>query len=196
MKIGTKSLIFGAHALLVHPFYVAKAWTKLFGFPYDPRLWFAFFLHDIGYLGKPNIDGPEGETHPELGALIMHVLFDWKRKKSLICTPTGVIETHCQPEWANFCLGHSGTYAKLSGNPPSQLYVADKLAFCVEPKWFYKLRVYATGEIHEYMENQRKYCVAKHKKIARNFDQWYEAVAESNIRKSHIWMEDNYDRSN
>jgi hypothetical protein len=26
----------------------------------QPALWIAFFVHDLGYLGKPNMDGPEG----------------------------------------------------------------------------------------------------------------------------------------
>jgi hypothetical protein len=26
----------------------------LFGFPWDPRIWFACFLHDIGYIGRPD----------------------------------------------------------------------------------------------------------------------------------------------
>lgn len=68
MKIGTKSILFGVHQFAIHPVILALAWTKLFGMPTDPRLWLAFGLHDIGYIGKPNMDGKEGETHPELGA--------------------------------------------------------------------------------------------------------------------------------
>ena len=44
--------------------------------PNDKSLWVAFFVHDIGYLGKPNMDGPEGERHVEVGARIMSFLFD------------------------------------------------------------------------------------------------------------------------
>jgi|WetSurMetagenome_2_1015567.scaffolds.fasta_scaffold00003_170 hypothetical protein len=73
MKIGTKSILFGAHCFLIHPLFVLLAWWKLYGFPWDPRLWIAFFVHDLGYWGKPNMDGPEGETHPDLGAKIMSV---------------------------------------------------------------------------------------------------------------------------
>lgn len=78
MKVGTKSVLFGAHCFCLHPLFVARAWWKLFGFPWDPRLWAAFVVHDIGYWGKPNIDGKEGETHVEWGAKVMHRLFDWK----------------------------------------------------------------------------------------------------------------------
>ncbi len=45
MKVGTKSVIGGAHCFLLHPFFVAWGWNRLFGFPMDPRLWFAFALH-------------------------------------------------------------------------------------------------------------------------------------------------------
>ena len=75
MKIGTKSVLFGAHCFFLHPIFVFAAWYRLYGFPFDPRLWFCFFLHDIGYFGKPNMDGPEGETHVEFGANIMGKLF-------------------------------------------------------------------------------------------------------------------------
>ena len=68
MTVGTKSVLFGAHQFLIHPWFVAWGWWTLYGFPLDPRLWVAFFVHDLGYIGKPNMDGPEGETHPLLGA--------------------------------------------------------------------------------------------------------------------------------
>src|ERR1700676_2969289 len=67
LSLGTRSVLFGAHQFILHPLFLAVAWTKLYGFPLDPRLWAAFFLHDVGYLGKDNLDGAEGETHPELG---------------------------------------------------------------------------------------------------------------------------------
>jgi len=76
MKIGTRSVLFGAHCFFIHPWFVAAAWWKLFGFPWDPRLWVAFAVHDIGYWGKPNMDGEEGEMHPMTGAKIMGWLFD------------------------------------------------------------------------------------------------------------------------
>jgi hypothetical protein len=71
MKMGTRSVLYGVHNPLLHSWFVAAAWWQLDGFPWDPRLWVAFFVHDFGYWGKPNMDGPEGEGHPELGAKIM-----------------------------------------------------------------------------------------------------------------------------
>lgn len=35
MKIGTKSVLYGAHCFIIHPWFVALAWWKLYGFPWD-----------------------------------------------------------------------------------------------------------------------------------------------------------------
>ena len=131
MKVGTKSLLFGAHQVFLHPWFVFAAWWKLYGFPYDPRLWIVFVIHDWGYWGKPNMDGEEGDTHPEWAADIMRRLFGH--------------------EWYLLCLLHSRFYAKKMGRNPSRLCAADKLACCFEPWWLYIPRAWATGEIHEYM---------------------------------------------
>lgn len=131
MRIGTKSVLFGVHQFAVHPWFVAWAWWKLYGFPWDPRLWVAFFLHDIGYLGKPNMDGPEGETHPECAARLMSRLFG--------------------QTWGDFTLLHSRFYAKKLGRTFSRLCVADKLAIALTPAWLYLRQASATGELAEYM---------------------------------------------
>jgi hypothetical protein len=131
MNVGTKSVLFGAHQFLIHPFFVAIAWWKLYGFPLDPRLWLAFFLHDLGYVGKPNMDGSEGEQHPYFGAILMGIFF-------------GI-------EWYDFCLFHSRFMAKRHGMNYSRLCVADKLAVSIEPWWLYLPRVILSGEIKEYM---------------------------------------------
>lgn len=133
MKVGTKSVLFGAHQFLIHPWFVAAAWWRLYGFPWDPRLWVAFFVHDLGYFFYhcPNMDGAEGERHVEWGATFMR--------------------RHFGPKWGKFCLYHSRFYAKRDGQPFSRLCVADKLAVVLEPWWLYLPRVIASGEIHEYM---------------------------------------------
>lgn len=132
MKLGTKSVLFGAHQFAIHPWFVAAAWWKLYGFPWDPRLWLAFFVHDIGYLGKPNMDGPEGELHPHVGAKIM-LIFGRR--------------------WHDFSLYHSRFLAKQHGRQFSRLCVADKLSICLTPAWLYLPMVRATGEIAEYMKD-------------------------------------------
>lgn len=179
MKVGTKSVLFGAHCFFIHPLFVAAAWTKLYGFPTDPRLWVAFYVHDLGYWGKPNMDGPEGEAHVELGASIMHRLFDRKvfdlsseesntyAEVGALCDSGwkfGSYESTCgrwnatvlAAHWRDFTLYHSRFYAKRDGRPFSRLCVADKLAVALEPYWLYLPRVIASGEIHEYMNIREK----------------------------------------
>lgn len=140
LSVGTKSVLFGAHCFFLHPWFVAAAWRKLYGFPFDPLLWVAFFVHDLGYVGKPNMDGPEGETHPIFGAQIMSVFGE---------------------EWAAFSLLHSRYYAKKLGKPFSRLCVADKLSFALTPRWLYLPAVNATGEIHEYLKMAKDADTAK-----------------------------------
>src|SRR6516225_600668 len=124
MTIGTKSLLYGAHQFVLHPLFVALGWWKLYGAPLDPRLWIAFFVHDLGYLGKPNMDGPEGKTHPELGARIMEKFFG--------------------KEWGAFCRYHSRSTARRDGTEPSLLCDADKYATVLVPRCLYLLLVHAT----------------------------------------------------
>ena len=114
----------------------------MYGFPFDPRLWFSFFLHDLGYIGKPNMDGEEGDKHPEFAAKIMGFFFGKK--------------------WYDFCLYHSRFYSKRDNAQYSKLCVADKLSIIFEPWWFYLPRVILSGEIYEYMalaggKNNSKY---------------------------------------
>ena len=97
MTVGTRSILFSVHNIVIHPLVVGIAWWKLFGFPPDPRLWIAFLVHDLGYIGKSSVEGPIGETHVELGAHIMEALFG--------------------ASWGDFCRGHSRYHATFAGPP-------------------------------------------------------------------------------
>jgi hypothetical protein len=156
MKIGTRSILFGAHCFLLHPWFVFAAWWKLYGFPWDPRLWVAFFVHDLGYWGKPNMDGKEGETHPELGAIIMHKLFDHTIITTEIDTDGNEIICINNYTWYDFCYYHSRFLAKQHGKSYSRLCVADKLSICLTPYWLYLPMVRLTGEVYEYMKHSEK----------------------------------------
>ncbi len=134
MKIGTKSVLFGVHQFAIHPWFVAWGWWKLYGFPWDPRLWMAFFLHDLGYWGKSNMDGSEGEDHPRWAAKWMGVWFGL--------------------EWYRLCMYHSRFLAKRDHEPFSQLCVADKLAITLTPAWLYLPLAKLSGELEEYMRGQ------------------------------------------
>lgn len=162
MKIGTKSVLFGAHAFWLHPWFVAWAWFKLYGWNqvyvgqqyyslrdknrnpaaqhpvmtslWDPRLWIAFFLHDLGYWGKSDMDGEEGEWHPLWAANLVYKWFG--------------------TAWFWFVLLHSRFLAKNYGREPSNLCWADKLSMSVTPWWLYLPMVKMTGEIREYRHRQ------------------------------------------
>lgn len=142
--MGTRSLLFGYHQFILHPLVLAVAWTKLYGFPRDWRLWMAFFVHDLGYVGKNQMDGPDGELHPYFGARFMHSFFGGKKGA----------EDHLT--WYNFMLYHSRFLAKQDGAQPSKLCYADKLAIIILPAWIQVLLMSLTGEIHEYMRAPHK----------------------------------------
>lgn len=175
LSIGTRSVLYGAHCFLIHPFYVAKAWHRLYGFPWDPRLWFAFFLHDLGYIGKPNMDGEEGELHPYWGAFVMGFLFGRR--------------------WYEFTLYHSRFLAKKNGAHFSRLCVADKYAFALTPAWLYLPMVNWTGEIKEYMKLADKNNTAEFAKYAGMQEyratqrEWRDEVAKYMTR----WVEEHKD---
>lgn len=157
--VGTKSVLFGAHQFLIHPFYTAWGWKLLYGWPCDPRLWVAFFVHDLGYWGKPNMDGAEGEGHPWLGAVIMGKLFG--------------------KEWFEFCLYHSRFYAAAARKPYSRLCVADKLVPFLQPAWMYIPMASWSGEIYEYMRDAANKDDGKYRLAyidITNKRTWYKSV--------------------
>lgn len=163
MTVGTKSVLFGAHCFVLHPWFVARAWWTLYGFPWDPRLWVAFFVHDLGYIGKPNMDGPEGEHHPVFGAKVM---------------------SYFGRRWYLFALTHSRYFAKTIGRRPSRLCMADKLAIALTPAWLYLPMVRATGEIREYMAHAKHRVLGninitdeeKARVVSQNQRDWYAGV--------------------
>ncbi len=215
MKLGTKSVLFGAHQFLIHPIVLAIAWWQLYGFPWDPRLWVAFVVHDLGYLGKPNLDGPEGETHVELGASIMHFLFDRRQEFGVVTTddPVEVAKfidqgysasideyegkrhfrgcaIHRSTRWRDFCLYHSRFYAKKHGAQVSKLCLADKMAIVVMPTWLWVTLCKLTGELQEYLFKAQTNREQESKYVSMNiYDpdpyQFYENV-KTYLRK---WIE-------
>ncbi len=153
MRVGTRSVLYGAHAFWLHPWFVAEAWSRLYGFPWRPWLWVMFFVHDIGYLGKPNMDGEEGERHPRVGAEILWWLesgWDYVTFLPSRC-PAEFKPFARRSSWGHESLFHSRFLAKKHGHKPSRLCMADKLAISLTPWWLYLPMTIATGEIREYM---------------------------------------------
>lgn len=166
MNVGSKSLLFGVHQFILHPIFVLMAWIKLFGLP-NIREFICICLHDIGYWGKPNMDGQEGDRHPELGGKVCGRLFG--------------------EEYRNFVLGHSRFYHHKFGVPISKLYYADKYSHCILPWWIYLPLSYASGEIHEYRRlhnsDSTEFSESKYKgKMGHSFSskdspiEWYKKV--------------------
>jgi hypothetical protein len=132
MNIGTKSLLFGVHQFILHPISVLLAWIKLYGKPSWKEL-ICIIIHDWGYFGSPNMDGREGERHPEFAAKIVGKLFG--------------------QEYHDLCLYHSRHYARKAGHMPSKLCWADKLCIKYNPWWLYIPLSWLTGELFEYRRN-------------------------------------------
>jgi len=188
MKVGTRSLLFGGHQFIIHPLMVALAWWRLYGIPWDPRLWVAFIVHDWGYWGKPNMDGKEGDMHIFTGAKIMGWLFDPFCKSR-----AGEVTHKYYVSWYCFCFYHSRTIYRRYGVPPSRLCIADKLSWAMEPWWFFIPRTWITGELKEYMSRagDAKYdrenlptdggAIGWYKAVKQYLDTW--AYDHRNIRE-------------
>jgi hypothetical protein len=156
MKVGTKSILFGVHQFIWHPITVLIAWWKLYGRPNWPEF-VCIIIHDWGYWGKSNMDGEEGESHPELACLLTSKWF-------------GI-----RSEYGRLCLLHSRHYARLSNQEPSKLCWADKLSIKYDPWWFYLPRAILSGEIKEYRKSAAD---SGHTPIDRTHREWFKWVKE------------------
>lgn len=166
MKLGTRSFLFGVHQFVWHPFTVLRAWRRLYCA--WPRWWefVAIVLHDSGYLGCPEMDGPVGRRHPIAGAqLTEKVVFRLHGWATFIRHPLRSafdpsFEFH--QSWRkravarrayDLALGHSRFFAEQADIKVSPLFRADKVSVLFEPDLFYLLRANLSGEIHEYLAN-------------------------------------------
>lgn len=168
MKIGTKTLLFGCHQFLIHPWYVYRAWKKIY--KVRPDFWetVCIVIHDWGYWGCSDIDGPEGEEHP---SRIVHMIY-WITLDKYINHIFNVNKYAVDDKIVPLCLYHSHTMADKMERGVSKLYWADKLGTVSMPPrlwvWFGKL----TGEMGEYTTNpkyQREECGTDPYKHFRHF---------------------------
>ncbi len=134
MRIGARSLLFGAHQFLLHPYYVSRAWRLLYGRSPDLAAWAAIITHDWGYWGALDMDGETGERHPERMA-------DWWWRRGAFGRRV-----------SRLIRGHSRFHAVKVGVPLSPLYAADKLSLALMPRRLYLFLAKASGELREYME--------------------------------------------
>lgn len=149
MKVGTKSLLFGSHQFIWHPIQVLIAWISLYSSLPSWRELICIIIHDWGYWGKPNLDGPEGDKHPEWAAIIAHRFLDRKLYYEVIPNADVPVIGRVRKTHSELCLYHSRHYAKRVSQTPSKLCWADKLCIKYDPWWFYLTRVWLSGEIKE-----------------------------------------------
>jgi hypothetical protein len=129
LKVGRKSLLFGVHQFIWHPITVLLAWINLYGRP-NWKEFVCIVIHDWGYWWAPNMDGLEGEKHPEFGAKLAGRWFGIK--------------------YFDLCRYHSRHYSRNERREPSPLCWADKLSILYDPWWFYLPRAWLSGELFEY----------------------------------------------
>lgn len=129
MRIGTRSLIFGLHSFFVHPILMLAIFKKVVGRRADFVEIVCILIHDIGYFGKPNMDGVEGNLHPYAGAKLARFLFGdrgWR-----------------------LCVGHNDEVREVEGLPRSVIYAVDKYFYVVIPVWLQKALGIMSGEYKE-----------------------------------------------
>jgi hypothetical protein len=129
----------------------------------------AFFLHDIGYLGKPNMDGPEGEEHVLLGAKLMGAFGS---------------------QWHDFSLLHSRFYAAKLEKSVSKLCYADKLGFAITPGWLWLWQARISGEMDEYRGIHPHHCGENGDPSWKN-DRLWTANAQNYVKR---WVSEHRDR--
>jgi hypothetical protein len=151
MKTGSRSLLFGVHQFIWHSFTVLMAWIKLYGWPNWKEL-ICIFIHDWGYWGCSNIEGQEGERHPELaGRIALYLLGD---------------------EAEYLCLFHSRNYARKHDMQPSKLCWPDKLSIIYDPWWLYLPRAWLSGELKEYRQKASQTGAVPLSASNREWHQW------------------------
>lgn len=135
MKVGTKSLLCGCHQFVLHPAFVYLAWIRCYRELPNPKETVCIIIHDLGYWGKPNMDGEEGERHPIWAA-------DFADK-------------HFGVRYGDLCLYHSRFLSKRHKHQVSKLCLPDKVGVGMMPVWLWVGLSRLSGELYEYMGAQK-----------------------------------------
>ena len=121
-------------ALFLYPPVLRRGRMVALGFPWDLRLWGAFFSTIWDISAAPMWKVPRGKSTSNWGP------------------SHGLALRH---PWADFTLRHSRYWAKKHGVTCLKLCYADKMAFVLTPAWLYLPMARATGELAEYMAKSR-----------------------------------------
>lgn len=154
LTMGTRGLLIGAH-WPPHVLMVVAAWRWLYGSWPSVRELAAICLHDVGYLGCEQMDGPDGTMHPEAGAALADRLLG--------------------RDMGDLIRGHSKGYAEAVGVPLSRLYGPDKVSHAFESVWLYVLRTRLTGEIRQYRAVAHG-CAPRNDDPAVSDHEWFRVV--------------------
>jgi hypothetical protein len=157
MKIGTKSLLFGVHQVLIHPLFVLWGWKKLYGWPNWKEL-VCIIIHDWGYWGCNDMDGDEGESHVYYGAYLASRYFHGQDGNSFVWFKhVGIHENESiyVQYYTSLCLFHSRFYSKARHVSASKLCWADKLGTSLMPTWLWVFLASLSGEAKEYLSLQK-----------------------------------------
>jgi len=198
MKIGTRSVLFGVHQFLFHPFTVVLAWRSLY--KRWPHWWelVAIFCHDLGYTGLPNLDGPEGQQHPRRGAnLTTKVVFKlgyWLRRlKGYSKDAASFYAVEQALQAGCLALGHSREFCRSIDAEPTALCWADKFCVFFDPMPFYFLRAWMTGELDEFKQHAQPHIGNV---SARTWQLWYRGKVRTLVEeKCSLYYRDQIFRS-
>lgn len=151
--------------------------------------WLCILVHDWGYWGCPNMDGPEGKRHPELGAMIAcQLVYWWFRLKMLFWKRGRIKSPHLialiyASEAYDRTLYHSSHYARIMRARPSVLYLPDKASILFESRWWYLLRARLSGEVHEYIVNSPLAKLPPELRTPSAWYNWYRRKVKEKMSK-------------
>lgn len=180
--VGTKSLLFGVHQFLWHPWTVARAWRHIYGRWPNIDEAICIFVHDWGYWGCANMDGEQGKRHPEAGAAWAFILVFFRH---WLCFRSNEVAGEYADLAESLTLFHSSHYANRHREPPSPLYLPDKVSILFEPRWWYLLRARLSGEVYEYVENSPFAGIIKVNRwsITRPWYYWYRGKVKQKLEQ-------------
>lgn len=177
---GTRTLLFGVHHWLWHPYTVYRAWCTLYGTPTWQEC-VCIAVHDLGYWQCHDIDEEDGALHPIVSA--RHV--EWLDRSY---NTTG--DHH---HYHNLVAFHSRYIANLHATEPSKLCWADKLAFAYDPWWWFCLRAWFSGELHQLRHISAQYEGFPLTKSHREWYCWLSArlAGAAFTQNTHHWNSHN-----
>lgn len=182
--VGTRSVLWGVHNFIWHPWTVARAWRHIYGVWPTVDEWICIFCHDtFGYWGCPNMDGAEGKRHPEVGAawaFYLVAIRNW-----LCLKPEDEIGERARAA-EKLTLYHSSHYARLNGEQPSALYLPDKASILFEPRWWYLLRARLSGEVREYISNSPFARLSPELQTPGAWYSWYKSKVKQKLESKNL----------